>query len=77
MKRLLATTTSRKRSGYTQRWQIESVNSMMKRNLGSALGGKSAWSRKRDMHLKVLIHDVMILKRRVETGHTCPLRFPP
>jgi len=67
MKRLLASTESRKRSGYTQRWQVETVHSMMKRNLGSALAGKTAWSRKRDMALKTLTHDVMILKRRVET----------
>ena len=28
------------------------MNSMIKRNLGSALTGKTAWSRKRDMALK-------------------------
>lgn len=77
MKRLLSTTASRRRCGFTQRWQVESVNSMMKRNLGSALGGKSAWSRKRDMHLKVLTHDVMILKPRVETEHDTPVNAEP
>jgi hypothetical protein len=61
MRTLLATTESRRRCGYTQRWQVETVNSMMKRNLGSALAGKTAWSRKRDMALKVLTHNVMIL----------------
>lgn len=70
MKRLLATKASRKRCGYSQRWQIETVNSMMKRNLGSALAGKTARSRKRDLFLKVLTHDVMLLKRRVETGQS-------
>ena len=60
-KRLLGTTEGRKRSGYTSRWQVETVNSMMKRNLGSALAGKSAWSRKRDMLLKVVTHDLMVL----------------
>ncbi len=34
---------------------------MTKRDLGSALRGKTAWSRRRDMALKVLTHDVMIL----------------
>jgi hypothetical protein len=67
MERLLNTHESRRRCGYTQRWQVETVNSMMKRNLGSALGGKSAWSRRRDMLLKVLTHNLMVLKRRVET----------
>jgi hypothetical protein len=63
MVRLLATKRSRRRSGYTQRWQVETVNSMMKRNLSSALSGKTAWSRKRDMMLKTLVHNLMLLRR--------------
>ena len=46
---------------------------MMKRNLGSALAGKTAASRKRDMRLKALTHDVMIVNQRVETEHGCHL----
>jgi hypothetical protein len=61
MKALLATAESRRRCGYTQRWQCETVHSMIKRNLGSALRGRTAWSRKRDMALKVITHDLMIL----------------
>ena len=61
MRTLLATADSRRRCGYTHRWQVETVNSMMKRNLSSALAGKTPWSRKRDMALKVLTHDIMIL----------------
>jgi hypothetical protein len=61
MKRALGTTEGRRRSGYTSRWQVETVHSMMKRNLGSALAGRSAWSRKRDMALKALTHNVMVL----------------
>jgi hypothetical protein len=61
MKRLMATKESRKRCGYTHRWQAETVYSMMKRNLGSALAGKSAWSRRRDMLLKTLTHNIMLL----------------
>ena len=61
MKTLLASGESRRRCGYTQRWQCETVHSMIKRNLGSALRGRTAWSRRRDMALKVLTHDVMIL----------------
>ena len=61
MKRVLGTKEGRKRSGYTSRWQVETVNSMMKRNLGSALGGKTARRRERDMLLKVLTHDLMVL----------------
>ena len=61
MRSRLGTKAGRKRSRYTSRWQVETVHSMMKRNLGSALGGKSAWSRKRDMMLKALTHNVMVL----------------
>jgi len=67
MKRLLATKASRRRCRYNLRYQAETVNSMMKRNLGSALAGRTAASRERDMLLKVLTHDVMVLKTRVET----------
>ena len=34
---LLGSKRGRRRCGYTQRWQVETVNSMIKRNLGSAL----------------------------------------
>ena len=61
MGRLLATRESRRRCGYTQRWQAETVVSMVKRNLGSALRGRTAWSRRRDMALKALTHDLMLL----------------
>jgi Transposase DDE domain len=63
MKGMLSTQDSRKRCGYTQRWQVETVNSMMKRNQGSALAGKTVHSRKRDLALKVLTHNAMIFKR--------------
>jgi hypothetical protein len=71
MKRLLATKRSRRRCGYTQRWQVETVMSMIKRNLGAELRGKSSRSRTRDMLLKVLTHNLMIIRhqRRVETEH--------
>jgi hypothetical protein len=61
MKALLKTRASRRRCGYTQRWQSETVNSMIKRNLGSELSGKTAASRERDMLLKTLTHDLMVL----------------
>jgi hypothetical protein len=34
---------------------------MIKRNLGSALAGKTPWSRRRDMLLKTIVHDLMVL----------------
>jgi hypothetical protein len=74
MKRLLRTRRSRRACGYTQRWQAETTISMLKRNLGSALRGKTANSRKRDLWLKILTHDIMIIRRqrRVETEQQCP-----
>lgn len=61
MKRLLKTKASRRRCRYNRRYQAETVNSMIKRNLGDALAGKTAASRERDMLLKVLTHDLMVL----------------
>lgn len=63
MRRLLSTRRRRRRCGYTQRWQVETVMSMIKRNLGDELSGKAAWSRKRDLLLKVLTHNLMIIRR--------------
>ena len=47
---------------YRRRGQVESVFSMMKRNLGSALLGRSHWSRFRDMYLRVLTHNIMLVQ---------------
>jgi hypothetical protein len=73
-RRLLGTKRGRRRCGYTQRWQVETVMSMMKRNTGSALRAKSPRGRERDLRMKVLAHNLMILRRRtrVETGHGSP-----
>jgi hypothetical protein len=46
---------------YGQRWQVETVVSMIKRRLGSATTGRSYWSRRRDLMLMVLAHNIMIL----------------
>ena len=46
---------------YGQRWQVETVVSMIKRRLGSSLSGRSYWSRRRDLMLMVLTHNIMIL----------------
>jgi hypothetical protein len=46
---------------YGQRWQVETVVSMIKRRLGSAVSGRSYWSRRRDLMLLVLTHNIMIL----------------
>ena len=48
---------------YGQRWQAETVNSMIKRNLGSALRATDARRRSRELLLRVLTHNVMIVAR--------------
>lgn len=48
---------------YTQRWQAETVNSMLKRLMGSALRARSYWSQCRETFLRALSLNVMILRR--------------
>jgi hypothetical protein len=47
---------------YGQRWQIETVNSMIKRNLGSFLRARSYWSQCREIMLRLFTHNVMIVR---------------
>ncbi len=46
---------------FGQRWQVETVNSMVKRNLGSACRSRTPRGRKKDMLLRVVTHNLMIL----------------
>jgi hypothetical protein len=48
---------------YGQRWQGETVNSMIKRNLGSALRAKTARRRNRELLLRVITHNLMIIRQ--------------
>jgi hypothetical protein len=48
---------------YGQRWQTETVNSMVKRRLGSALRARGYWSQCREIILRVITHNVMIVLR--------------
>ena len=67
MSQLLRTKRRRRKSGYSQRWQSETVNSMMKRNAGSALRARSDRARNREFALRVLTHNLGLLKPRVAT----------
>ncbi len=49
------------RATYGQRWQAETVNSMLKRNLGSAMRARSAVGRRHELLLRVLTHNIMLL----------------
>jgi transposase len=46
---------------YGQRWQVETTISMLKRLLGSALRARRHWSRCREIMLRVITLNVMIL----------------
>ncbi|MCG8404347.1 MAG: IS5 family transposase [Phycisphaerales bacterium] len=46
---------------YGQRWQVETVNSMIKRTLGSALRSRKVRTQNRETHLRAITHNVMIL----------------
>lgn len=48
---------------YNNRWQIESVFSRNKRLLGSALQNRTEVSRERECLLRVLTHNLMIIRR--------------
>ena len=52
---------------YRKRPQVETVFSMLKRNLGPALRGRSHWSRCRDMLLRVVTHNITLIRLRFST----------
>lgn len=51
----------RDKAFYGQRWQVETVNSMVKRNLGSACRARSGRGRKKELLLRAVTHNLMIL----------------
>jgi hypothetical protein len=46
---------------YGQRWQIETVMSMIKRNLGSFVAARTDKARSAETMLKVLTHNIMLI----------------
>lgn len=70
-RRLMATHFDHRK--YGQRWQIETVNSMLKRLLGSALRARTYWSQSREIVLRVLTHNIMILRIKVFYRAVLPL----
>ena len=71
-RRWMATRFNRKK--YGQRWQVETVNSMLKRLLDSALRAREYWSQWREIFLRVLTHNIMILWWGFSTEQTCPVK---
>ena len=61
---------SQKGKPYGQRAQVETVNSMTKRNLGDSLRARSPKARRNEQLLRAITHNIMIIRsrqRRVET----------
>ena len=46
---------------YGQRWQVETVFSMIKRNLGDTINSRRFWDQCREMMLLVLTHNITVL----------------
>ncbi len=49
-------------TSYAQRSQVETVMSMLKRNLDGCVRARTYWSQIREMALKVLTHNLMIFR---------------
>jgi len=65
---------SQKGKPYGQRAQVETVASMLKRNLGDALRARSPRARRHELILRGITHDIMIRRiSRVETEPSRPL----
>ena len=64
MRKKLAGTQKGKR--YGQRSQVETVNSMMKRNLGDHLRARTPEGRRKEQMLRAITHNIMILLSRAD-----------
>ena len=60
-RQLMRTRLNKSYCRYGQRWQVETVYSMIKRRLGSAVNGRTYWSQCRELILLAITHNVMIL----------------
>jgi len=65
------------RKTYGQRWQVETVISMIKRNQGDELLAKNYWSQNREMLLKVLAHNIAVILPLLNElfYRACPIYF--
>jgi hypothetical protein len=46
---------------YGQRWQVETVISMIKQRLGSVVHARTYWSRCRELMLLAIPHNIMLI----------------
>ncbi len=61
-RRMMKETWGLRRESYGQRWQVETVNSMFKRNQGDQLAAQSHWPQQRELGLIALTHNVVIVR---------------
>ncbi len=47
---------------YGQRWQVETVNSIIKRRLGSFLRARTHWSQMREIMLRLFTYNVLVVR---------------
>ncbi len=66
-----------KHSRYGQRWQVETVTSMLKRLMGAALRARQYWSQCREILLRSLTLNIMILWRIEVFYRALHAPFPP
>jgi Transposase DDE domain len=64
-RRVMKSRFGRLKRKYGQRWQVETVNSMIKRRLGSALRARLEVNQFREIILRAITHNVMIVRLRV------------
>jgi transposase len=46
---------------YGQRWQVETVFSMIKRNFGDTINARRYWAQCREMMLLVITHNIAVI----------------
>ena len=61
---------------YGQRWQVETIFSMLKRNYGSALRAKKYWAQCRELMLFSLTHNIAIIRRVTNLFYRADLTPP-
>jgi hypothetical protein len=58
---------------YRQRAQVETVNSMIKRNLGSHLRCRTPQRRELELILRAIVHNVMLIRRQRQGSRQSPM----
>jgi len=46
---------------YGQRWQVETVFSMIKRNLSDTVNATNYWSQCRALHMLAVAHNILVM----------------